>query len=134
MSENNNSSQEETNVASQEESNMPTQDEKNMAMFCHLGAFAGFIIPFGSIIAPLVIWLVKKDQSEYVDYHGKEALNFQITMMLAVIVSFMLIFVLIGFPLLFGLLIFNVVIVIIAAIKANEGEKYQYPFALRMIK
>lgn len=136
MSENNNSSQEETNAVTQEESNMPTQDERNMAMFCHLGAFAGFIIPipFAGIIVPLIIWQIKKDQSAYIDMHGKESVNFQITMAIAFLISFVLVFVLIGIPLLIGLAIFDLIIVIIAAIKANEGTEYRYPFSLRLIK
>ena len=53
-----------------------SSDEKTMAMFCHLAAFAGVVIPFGNIIGPLVVWLIKKDSSPYIDYHGREALNF----------------------------------------------------------
>lgn len=132
MSDNTTPSQEET-------SNNPaefalSQDDKNMAMFCHLAAFAGMIIPFGSIVGPLVIWLMKKDQSSYIDYHGKESLNFQITMAIAFFVSFILMFVIIGFFLVFGLVIFELVVIIIASIKANDGEKYQYPFNFRFIK
>jgi len=111
----------------------PSQEERNMAMFCHLGAFAGFIIPFGSIIVPLVIWLMKKDESEYVDYHGKESLNFQITMMIAFIVATVLIFILIGIPIIIGLAIFELIIVIIAGIKANDGVYYRYPFSFKLI-
>ena len=112
-----------------------TQDDRTMGMLCHLASFAGYVIPFfGSIIGPIVIWQMKKDQSEFIDYHGKESLNFQITMAIAYFVSFILVFVIIGFFLLFGLAIFNLVIVIIAAIKANEGVRYQYPFNFRFIK
>jgi uncharacterized Tic20 family protein len=130
----------ENSAPSQEEPNQApaaveiSQDDKTMGMFCHLAAFAGFIIPLGSVIGPLVIWLLKKDQSEYVDYHGKESLNFQITMLIALLISFILIFVVIGFFLLIGLAIFNLVIIIIASVKANDGERYQYPFSFRFIK
>ena len=111
----------------------PSQEERNMAMFCHLGAFAGFIIPFGSIIVPLVIWLMKKDESEYVDYHGKESLNFQITMFVAFVIAIILVFVIIGIPLLIGLAIFQVVMIIVAGIKASDGNYYRYPFCFRLI-
>ncbi len=133
MSDNTTPSQEET-------TNQPTkkdlsQDDRTMGMFCHLASFAGYIIPFfGSIIGPLIIWQMKKDQSSFIDYHGKESLNFQITMAIAYFVSFILMIVVIGIFLLFGLAIFNLVVVIIAAIKANEGVKYQYPLNFRFIK
>lgn len=132
MSDNTTPSQEETN---NEPAEMAlTQDDKTMGMFCHLAAFAGFIIPFGSLIGPLVVWQMKKDQSEYIDYHGKESLNFQITMAIAFFVSFILMFIVIGFFLIIGLAIFELVVIIIAAIKANEGVRYQYPVNFRFIK
>ena len=132
MSDNSTPSQEETN--SQTTENAPSPNEKQMSMFCHLAAFAGLIIPFGSIIGPLVIWLMKKDESAYIDYHGKEALNFQITMAIAFFVSFILMFVFIGFLLVAGLAIFELVVIIIASIRASEGVKYQYPINFRFIK
>lgn len=132
MSDNTSPSQEENSDLNAE--NAPTADEKQMAMFCHLAAFAGLIIPFGSIVGPLVIWLTKKDQSTYIDYHGKEAVNFQITMAIAFFISIILMFIFIGFLLVIGLAIFELVVIIIAAIKASEGVEYQYPFNFRFIK
>ena len=132
MSENTGSSQEETSIEASE--NELTQDDKTMGMLCHLAALAGFIIPFGAIIGPLIVWLMKKDQSPFIDHHGKEALNFQITMAIGFLISFVLIFVVIGIFLIIGLAIFSLVMIIIAAIKANEGESYQYPVNLRLIK
>jgi len=133
MSENTTSSQEETAADTIDAS--PSQEEKNMGMFCHLAAFAGLVIPFfGNIIGPLVIWQLKKDSSAYVDYHGKESLNFQITMAIAFLVSWVLAFIIIGFFLMLGLAIFNLVVIIIASIKANEGVRYQYPINFRFIK
>lgn len=116
---------------------MPKMDEKQermLAMFCHIGALAGFIIPFGNIIAPLVIWSMKKADSPLIDDQGKESLNFQITMTIAAIVAWILIVVVIGVPLLIALGIFNIVMIIIAGIKANEGTKYRYPVNIRLIK
>jgi uncharacterized protein len=132
MSENTGSSQEETSVEVSE--NILTQDDKTMGMLCHLSALAGFVIPFGAIIGPLIVWLMKKEQSAFIDYHGKEALNFQITMAIGFLISFILIFIVIGFFLIVGLAIFSLVMTIIAAIKANEGENYRYPISLRLIK
>jgi len=116
---------------------MATMDEKEArtwAMLCHLGALAGYIIPFGHIIAPLVIWLIKKDESPLVDDQGKESLNFQISLTIYAIVAGLLTLVVIGFILLIALGIFDLIFVIIAAIKANSGEKYRYPLCIRFIK
>jgi uncharacterized Tic20 family protein len=104
------------------------------AMLCHLSALSGFIIPFGSLIGPLVVWQIKKNQYPIVDDQGKEALNFQITITLAAIVSAILIVVLVGIALLIAVGIASLVFTIIAAIKANNGETYRYPFCLRLIK
>ncbi len=107
---------------------MDEKQEKMWAMLCHIGAIVlGFI-------APLVIWLVKKDESPLVDDQGKEALNFQITMTIAAIVATILMSVFVGFLLMPAVAIFNLIMVIIAGIKANEGEKYRYPVNIRFIK
>ncbi len=103
-------------------------------MFAHLSALAGLIIPFGSILGPLVIWLVKKDTMPLVNEQGKEALNFNITVGIAAIIGWILCFILIGFLLLPALFIAWLVFVIIATIKANEGTSYHYPFSLRLVK
>ena len=113
---------------------LSVKDERMWATLAHLGIIAGLIIPSGSVVAPLVIWLVFKDRSEYVNYHAKEALNFQITMFIAFIVAAILIFVLIGIPALIALAIADLVYSIIAATKANEGEYYKYPYTYRFIK
>lgn len=119
-------------------SNVPTPAPANPArtweMLCHLSALAGFIIPFGNIIGPLVIWLMKKNEFPSVDAHGKESLNFQITVMIAAIVSAALVCLVIGIFLLIAVGIANIVLVIIASIKVNKGEAYKYPFTLRLIK
>jgi uncharacterized Tic20 family protein len=112
----------------------PDKEERTWGMFCHLVVFLGLIIPFASIIGPLVIWMIKRDEMPFVDDQGKESLNFQITMMLATIVSAILMFVLIGFVLIFVVIIFQLIVVIIASIKANEGVYYRYPLSIRFIK
>lgn len=113
---------------------VPDKEERTWGMFCHLVVFLGFIIPFASIIGPLVIWMIKRDEMPFVEDQGKESLNFQITMLLAMIVSGLLIFVVIGFVLIFVVLIFQFIVVIIASIKANEGVYYRYPLCIRFIK
>ena len=106
----------------------PSKDDCNIAMLAHLlGIFTGFL-------GALVIWLIKKDQSAYVDEQGKEALNFQITMLIAVVGAWMLMFVLIGFLLLPLLLVANFVLCILAAVAASNGKNYKYPLAIRLLK
>lgn len=103
-------------------------------MLCHLSIFIGHFIPFGNIIAPLVIWQMKKGESDFVAHHGMEALNFQISLMILFIAAILLAFVGIGFILLIALWIFGLVIVVIAALRANDGVYYRYPFTIRLIK
>jgi len=112
----------------------PSAEERQWALFAHLSALVGYIIPFGSIIGPLVIWQIKKNEMPFVDDQGKEALNFQITIAILAIVCFILIFILIGILLLWVLAIVNLVFIILAAIAANNGQAYRYPFAFRFIK
>ena len=112
-----------------------SKEEQNWAMACHLVALSGFIVPFGNVLGPLVVWLIKKDTMPLVDQHGKEALNFQITVLLAVVISVLLVFVLIGFVLLFVVGLGALILTIMAAVKVSNGElNYRYPFALRLIK
>ncbi len=113
---------------------MNEKDARTWAMLCHIGAFAGYIIPFGHIIAPLVIWLIKKDESPFVDDQGKESLNFQISMSIYAIIALLLTLVVIGVALLIAVVIFDVVMVVIAAVRANNGERYRYPLCMRFIK
>lgn len=110
------------------------KQERTWAMLCHLGALAGFLIPFGNIIVPLIIWLVKKNESDLVDDQGKESLNFQITLAIGYLICVALFFVVIGIPLAMALGIYSLIMIIIASMKANEGQKYRYPFAIRLIK
>ena len=116
-----------------QKSEVITQDAKTFGMLCHLLAFAGFVIPLGNIIGPLVIWLIKKDQFPFVDDQGKESLNFQISVLIYAFISGILVFVVIGIFLLIALGIFVIVMVIIATIRANEGQYYRYPLTIRII-
>jgi uncharacterized Tic20 family protein len=117
------------------ESPQASKEEQNWAMACHLVALSGFVIPFGNVLGPLVVWLIKKDTMPLVDQHGKEALNFQITVLIAAVISFVLMFVLIGIFLLIAVGIGALVLTIMAAVKVSNGQlDYKYPFALRLIK
>lgn len=108
-------------------------DERNWGMFCHLAGFAGIIIPFGSVIAPLIIWLIKRDEMPFVNYNGKEALNFQITYMVAFLVSVVLMSVVIGFLMMAVVGVAWLVFTIIAIMHSSKGEYYRFPYILRVI-
>ena len=111
-----------------------SQEVRQWAMFCHFAAFFGLIFPFGNLIGPLIVWQIKKDLHPFVDDQGKEALNFQVSVALAAMLCFLLMVVVIGFPLLALLSIVAVVLVVIAGIKANEGQLYRYPFSWRLVR
>ena len=115
-------------------SGAPSADDRQWGMFAHLSALSGVVIPFGNIIGPLVVWQVKKDTLPYAADQGKEALNFNITMLIAAFIGFLLTFILIGLVLLPLIGIAWLVFTILAGIKANEGVAYRYPYALRLIK
>jgi uncharacterized Tic20 family protein len=92
------------------------------------------VIPLGHIILPLVLWLVKKQEIPAVDVHGKEVLNFQISMSIYFFVAFLMSFILIGFILMPAIGITWLILVIMAAVKTNSGEMYRYPLTIRFIK
>ncbi|KPJ52131.1 MAG: hypothetical protein AMS16_06805 [Planctomycetes bacterium DG_58] len=103
-------------------------EAKTFAMLCHLtGIFLGFI-------GPLIFWLIKKDEHPLVDDQGKEALNFQLTILICFVAAFVLIFVLVGFLLVPAVWVFDVVMSIIGTVEANKGNRYRYPVCIRFLK
>lgn len=104
-----------------------TSEDRTLAMVCHLGLLASFLVP-------LVIYLIKKDQSPFVRHHAAEALNFALTTFIAAVVAAVLIVVLIGILLLPAVIIAHLVFLILAAIAANRGDWYRYPVNLRLVK
>lgn len=120
----------------------PESQARMWNMLCHLSALAGFIgIPFGNVLGPLIIWQIKKNEFPSVDVHGKAALNFQITVTLAFLVTFAATWIgilfcigwlLLPVPILIGLA--GLVFAIIAGIKANNGEDFKYPWSLELVK
>lgn len=109
------------------------QDERLFAMLCHLTSLLGYLFPFANIVIPLVIWLVKKDESPMIDYHGKESVNFQISVTIYEVAALLSMFLLVGFVLLPVVIVFALVVVILASVKAYNGEPYQYPLCIRFI-
>lgn len=124
----------------------PPVEQRQWAMFAHLSALLGGILTgvfgggWGCFIGPLIIWLLKKDTMPFVDDQAKEALNFNITVAIAFLALLVLTVLTLGIgmiltiPLWIIIGIFWLVFTIIAGIKANDGERYRYPFALRLIK
>jgi uncharacterized Tic20 family protein len=109
------------------------KQENNWAMWAHISTFLSMLVPLGNFIGPIIVWQLKKNESEFVTDQAKEALNFQISLMIYMLISAVLIFVVIGIFLLIGLAIFSLIMVIVAGVKANQGEYYRYPMCLRFI-
>ncbi|MBS1788905.1 MAG: DUF4870 domain-containing protein [Acidobacteria bacterium] len=111
-----------------------SKDERLWGMLAHVLALSGYVgVPLGNLLAPLVIWLVKKDQSQFVADQAKESLNFQISLTIYAIISGLSILVLIGIVLLPLVLLAGAILTIVATVKANNGEFYRYPFTIRLI-
>ncbi|PYI73707.1 MAG: DUF4870 domain-containing protein [Verrucomicrobia bacterium] len=117
------------------ETSTSSPDVRTWNVLCHATALAGFFVPWaGHILGPLIVWLVKRNDSPEIDEHGKESLNFQISMLIYNVIAGVLCLVLIGFVILGILHILNLILVIIASIQASEGKFYRYPLAIRLIK
>jgi uncharacterized Tic20 family protein len=142
---------------------MSDKDQQNWAGFIHLSILTGFIIPFGSFIAPLILWAIKRSESEVIDKHGKEAVNFQLSLLLYAVIVGIILFssvgwgifthsqqnhylldakpffnveIVMGGVILFALFYYVVpfILAIIASVKAFNGGSYRYPFSIRFIR
>jgi uncharacterized Tic20 family protein len=112
-----------------------SSDVRTWCVLCHASALLGLFFHFlGHIGGPLIVWLIKRGDSPEIDAHGKESLNFQISMLIYDAIAFILVIVFIGIPILIGLWILNTVLVIIASVRASEGKFYRYPITIRLIK
>jgi uncharacterized protein len=117
------------------ETSTSSRDVRTWNVLCHATALAGFFVPWaGHILGPLIVWLAKRGDSSEIDEHGKESLNFQISMLIYNVIAGVLCLVLIGFVILPILHILNLVLVIVASIQASEGKFYRYPLTIRLIK
>jgi uncharacterized protein len=110
-----------------------TGDERTWAMLAHLSALLGMIVPFGNVIAPFLIWRARRDQSAFVGEHAKEALNFNLSVLLGVVVCYVLTWLQVGLLLLAVLVLVWFALTLRAAIRASEGFAYRYPLALRFV-
>ncbi|HEU4708321.1 MAG TPA: DUF4870 domain-containing protein [Methylophilaceae bacterium] len=102
-------------------------NDKNLAVLTHLGGILFSFIP------GLIVWLLQKDSNPYVGEQAREALNFQLTLLIAWVISYILAFLLIGFVFMAIIWVANIILCIIAAVAASKGEPYRYPFTLRLI-
>lgn len=109
--------------------------QRNWATFTHLSALTGLATGgFGFLLGPLVMWLLKKNEMPIVDAAGKEAINFQLTLLIGVLISSLLVLILIGIPMLLAIGVYDVVMVIIAAVQTSNGGVYRYPLTIRFIQ
>ncbi len=111
-----------------------SQEDRNWGLIAHLSSLSGLIIPLGSVLGPLIVYLVKKDQSAFGTDCAKEALNFNITVVIAAIVCAILWLVFVGILLSVALFFVWLVLTIIAAVRASEGTSYRYPATIRFVK
>ena len=109
-------------------------DERKWGAVVNASVFLGLIFPFGNLIAPFVIWQLKKEEFPLVDDQGKSVLNFQLTVLIAAIICGFLMFAAVGFILLPLLSLYALVMTIIAIIKVNDGENYRFPYSFTFIK
>src|SRR3984893_12229020 len=117
------------------ETSTSSSNTRTWTVLCHASALGGFFVPWaGHILGPLIIWLAKRGDSPEIDAHGKESLNFQISMLIYSLIAGVLCLVLICWVVLSILHILNLVLVIIASIQASEGKLYRYPISIRLIK
>lgn len=112
-----------------------TAEERTWGLFAHLSGLVATALSTMGFIGPLIVWLVKKDQSAFVAYHGKEALNFQLNLLIYMLITLAITFATCGltFPLPMAVGIYGMVMAIIAGIAANKGDLYRYPYTFRLI-
>ena len=111
------------------------REARQWSMWIHLSGLCHYVVPIpgAAIVAPLILWSMKKEESAYIDEHGKEAINFQISILIYLLVSFVLCFVVIGIVLVPAVAVFQLIACIVAGLKANEGEIMRYPMNIRFL-
>jgi uncharacterized Tic20 family protein len=110
------------------------QEVRNTAVAAHLSTLAGLVVPFGSVIGPLAVWLTRRDRDPFIDQAGREALNFGISIAIYGLVALVTALMLVGIPLLMVGVVAWVVLASVAAVKASQGQAYRYPLTMRFIR
>lgn len=111
----------------------PSSDEQTWGILTHAAGLAGFAVPFGNILGPLLVWLIKRDESRFVDENGKAALNFQLTWTVGIIVVSLTLLIGIGFVLVPIVILAWLVLVVVAMIRASDGQVYDYPLTIDLV-
>lgn len=115
-------------------------EQRTWGMLCHVAAFSAFFTGLGAILGPLIVWLIKRDEMPFVNDQGREAVNFNLTLLLVAIVLILFSVLTFGIgaipaiPVAALVGLFWLIVTIVAAVKANDGEYYRYPLSLRLIK
>ena len=113
---------------------LQTAEQKQMGLFLHLSQLASLVIPVAGIVVPIVIWQTQKDKMPQLDAHGKMVVNWLISELIYIVISVILIFVLVGILTMLAVVVMGIVFPIIGAIKANNGELWEYPLTIKFLK
>lgn len=113
---------------------LQTQEERQMGLFLHLSQLANIIIPLAGVILPIVLWQTQKDKMPALDAHGKMVVNWLISSIIYAVISVVLMIVLVGFITMMAVAVMGIVFPIIGAIKANNGELWEYPLTIKFLK
>lgn len=122
------------NMQFQSPTSLQTQEQKQMGLFLHLSQLLNLVVPFAGIIVPIVLWQTQKDKMPALDAHGKMVVNWFISSFIYTVVSIPLMFILIGIPIFLALLVISIIFPIVAAVKANNGELWEYPLTIKFLK
>ncbi|QYJ79073.1 DUF4870 domain-containing protein [Shewanella acanthi] len=110
-----------------------TKSEREFGLLVYASSFIGYLVPFGSILGPLILWLMKRDESAFVDRCGRSCLNFKLSMLVYVLIGAVLAIIGIGVILLLALAALDLICTVIGMIKASEGQVYRYPLTIKFI-
>ena len=110
-----------------------SDEERTWGVLAHAGGFAGLAVPFGNVVAPLVVWLAKKDESRFVDENGVRALNFQLTWSIILLASALSVLVAVGVVLFPLAMLAWLILTVLGTVKASEGEVYDYPLTIHFV-
>lgn len=122
------------NMQPMQPSSLQTSEQRQMGMFLHLSQLASLVVPVAGIILPIVLWQTQKDKMPGIDAHGKMVVNWMISCLIYAVVSVILMIVVIGFLTMLAVVVMGIVFPIIGAIKANNGELWEYPLTIKFLK
>ena len=110
-----------------------SDEERTWGVLAHAGGFAGLVVPFGNVLAPLVVWLAKKDESRFLDENGVRALNFQLTWSIILLVTALSVLIAVGVVLFPLAILAWLILTVLGTVKASEGEVYDYPLTIHFV-